>query len=185
MFGTNTRRATIYRYQRHKGGSMREIRFRAWDEEAEEYSYSGAQSDFYAWGFDNDILKLENDLRCWALDEREPTMDDPDHIELRELHDVEQYTGLKDKNGVEIYEGDILLHDIMGNGLEHNPKEALTVIVSYKYASFGYLHTHPELNHESDREWTSFWDSEDRVMWDLDSFEVIGNIHENPEILNA
>ena len=80
---------------------MREIKFRAWDSEAGEYSFSTTpESNFYAWAFD------EGELRCWSLDEKIQTMEDPDPIELRELDAIEQFTGLLDKRGVEIYESD-------------------------------------------------------------------------------
>lgn len=81
-----------------------------------------------------------------------------DHLKFLQNHDMElmQYTGLKDKNGTEIYEGDIVdqldLHQI---GNRENPRKQ-TVI---------------EFNP------TSGYD-----IWPHD-IEVIGNIYENPELL--
>ena len=84
---------------------------------------------------------------------------------------VEQYTGLKDKNGKEIYEGDIIQETIITDD---------TTDGTYRYEVY--------------------WD-EDTLCWsikgisDIDyhlrddlwetnaSREVIGNIHENPELL--
>ncbi len=77
---------------------------------------------------------------------------------------VGQYTGLKDRNGVEIFEGDIIRIDGMGVG-----------VVDYEEGRFA-MHR-----------------KEERFCWpvycriDHSPFvpEIIGNIHDNPELLEG
>lgn len=78
-----------------------------------------------------------------------------------------QYTGLKDKNGREIYEGDILT-DYGDEGpifVEFSMKHAGFVFVDKFDAHGPTLYTPKEISYEI--------------------FEVIGNIYENPELLEG
>ena len=79
---------------------------------------------------------------------------------------IEQYTGLKDKNGKEIYEGDIVFFFT-----EHFDK-----------ATGGF---DGEDEHNATVEWfDSGFAFMDKIPYDPNiECEVIGNIHENPELL--
>lgn len=84
---------------------------------------------------------------------------------------IEQSTGLKDKKGVEIYEGDVCAFKSGKNTYKGVSKWDSSL------AGFGLQVFFDELN----RLYTFY---ELSIMGiDLDMLEVVGNIHENPELL--
>ncbi len=125
---------------------MRKIKFRAWDRVENKFVIGFIK--FYT---NNGKLCFENEtgIVCMSLSNR---------IVL------EQYTGLKDKNGKEIYEGDIVKSGMncKNEWIEYN------AIIKWDDIFGMWIQYICEIN--------------DEQMMDVPC-EVIGNIHENPELL--
>ena len=118
---------------------MREIKFRAWDK------------------INKEIFNVES----INFQERKVYKDT---VSYRKFNDIElmQYTGLKDKNNKEIYDGDIL-----SDGNDEKPYKVIFENGSFR-AEF-----------EGDFEEYSF----DLINIVAQGCEVVGNIYENPELI--
>ena len=135
---------------------MREIKFRGYSEFYKKWLYGSLVDNLFkdrktgekcSYIFDT---SLNENYDCWE-----------DFIQDEELevitNSVGQYTGLKDKNDVEIYEGDI----VKGNYLR-----GIGVVEWNKY-------------------FCKFDISHRMNISPSDEFEVIGNIYENKELLKS
>lgn len=124
---------------------MREIKFRAWDKGSNQF-VDDVILTANKYGF-----LYQNYNKCEFMGE------DRDIVLM-------QYTGLKDKNGEDIYEGDILKGGYMG----FNVSEVVFYVGSFGIKTKEGVIPIP-------------------IQHPLYSFpqEVIGNIHENPELLEA
>ena len=117
---------------------MRKIKFRVWCKEHSE------------WESNPTFIADNGALFCGLARSAIPLKDN--------THVVMQYTGLKDKNGTEIYEGDIVVFK--------NWKPKSVVFQTNGVQTFVFDGT--DL-------WLSSYDSE--------HYKVIGNIYQNPELL--
>ena len=133
---------------------MRDIKFRAWDKQTKRL-YQVQTLQFY--GTNNTVDA------CWTngVDfDGESTLGEP---ELNNLHNLElmQYTGLKDINGVEIYEGDILFHPLQGRRKVYYPYREGAASYGLRDIDSGFGSTLQDSH----------------AVW-----EVIGNVYENKEL---
>lgn len=124
---------------------MRDIKFRAFHKETKEM-YGIRRIDFSV----NEVI-VDKLIKEWGY----PCVN-------MEKIEIMQYTGLKDINGVEIYEGDILFHPLQGRRKVYYP-------YSERVASYGLRDIDSGFG-------STLQDS--HAVW-----EVIGNIWENPELL--
>lgn len=84
---------------------------------------------------------------------------------------VGQYTGLKDRNGTKIFEGDIVQTNKFFLSVGLNAK----YVIEYDVEIACFIGT---MQKGCIKHFTTFQN-------DSDQFEVIGNIHDNPELLNG
>lgn len=125
---------------------MREIKFRAWDKNTK---------IMIPW---DHLVKSRISFRTfrWAL-----VSENSENIELM------QYTGLKDKNGIEIYEGDIL-----------RAADGYAGVIEYDSNRAQYFGRNTKLNY-IDEEYDTLYTEDGSFK----TAEIIGNRYENPELL--
>lgn len=84
---------------------------------------------------------------------------------------VGEFTGLTDKNGTNIFEGDIIAHFDLENKKQ----------IIFKNGAFGYMTAdgYDFISYSENRHNFDFRDNKS------DFIEVVGNIHDNPELLEG
>lgn len=154
---------------------MRELKFRVWFENVKLGEKKG---DEIVWRtksyYDYDPV-IDNH----GLLDIEAGWDIQGHSD--EKYVIEQYTGLKDKNGKEIYEGDIVEAPIYGVWTTGNSDAIFgdkiwKLLVIWSDADCGFLFKVIGSKNQPNRVY-------DILDQRLGAFEVIGNVHENAELL--
>lgn len=136
--------------------NQREIKFRVWDETGQEMI---GPNDFYQ---NADMLPNGDKTGCHLSDFFGMNGDGTTGKEHERIV-IEQFTGLKDKNDKEIYEGDIVKCANDSQGVFVWSQKMGMWRIDTTQTIDGWAHP--------------------IEGFDSDSLEIIGNIHENPELL--
>ncbi|WP_306456819.1 YopX family protein [Lactiplantibacillus plantarum] len=138
------------------------IKFRAWDKRSEIYLYNVQDAYDTLGGFVkyDDGEDADYDESCFG-----------DFLD-NERYDTEQFTGLTDVNGKEIYIGDIV--KVWSDMSELTMEPTVNEIVSEDYVGRPGVFLKPVRAHVLEPCLYDSWSAQ---------FEVIGNVHTNPELL--
>ena len=135
---------------------------------------------------------VEGSLLAWPDGSTEMCYDNPesDDESLKSIvypETVGQYTGLTDKNGKKIFEGDVLSYDFVGEGFvtgEADIPQRDIFVVTWRDGKWdGWQMWERMTDHE--REALGFCDGDSINSKECRKMEVIGNIHDNPEFLEV
>ena len=147
----------------------REIKFRGWDKYDKKMIYDLCQVDsfwhYYSYSDDTGLHFGKTGPNGVGED--------------FENKYIMQYTGLKDKNGEKIYEGDILE--------EHTPSGFNYSVVKFGEINISIFSCKAKMCTCFYQDYSNFNDNWSEVTLgnNLKNIEVIGNIYENPELLEV
>ena len=134
-----------------------------------EILYRGKRTDCGEWVTDSETYIRDGD-GIWLSDENLNVV-----TVLPET--VGQYTGLTDKNGVKIFEGDI----VKTHYANAQKSDFIEQVVFYNGKFCAYF------SNQLCKQWANLYDGTEHLPQDksvyMDSVEVIGNIHDNPDLL--
>ena len=142
---------------------MREIKFRAWDKNKNRFLKNGEM--------------LLGNIIAWKNNKEFS-------VGYTSDYEIMQYTGLKDKNGKEIYEGDIM--KVLDRDWSDAEKDTKILIVYYR--NDRYILINKAGIEESEKSEPNIYSKEWYEVslfreYGRDKFEIIGNIYENPKLL--
>lgn len=140
----------------------RSIKFRAWLPRHNMMAYDWGMNSGLGEAFYLKMMNHVNDKTAQANG-----YDLPKKYEFYDDYVFMQYTGLLDRNGTEIYEGDILSTDL----------DRPYLIVEFRNGAFMFQ------CHDGGEDYYDFMTSTDENSNFTKYHEVIGNIHEHPHLL--
>lgn len=154
---------------------MQEIEFRGFDLDLKKWIYGGYHKHIKRQVSPiGDELK-ENDIQHLIIISGFADWNMPRPLQVATNIDpksIGQYTGLKDKNGKKIYGGDILKDD-----------KGRLFVIEYKFGGFNLVPLSSSLNCLNDEfSWNPLGDMQ-TAAFVKESCDVIGNIYQNPELL--
>jgi uncharacterized phage protein (TIGR01671 family) len=152
---------------------MREIKFRVWSKNdkkfLEDYHYPIGHSAIWLEMLSGRVLHIEPNCTY----DTECELETKDLNELLKGIEVMQYTGLKDKNGKEIYEGDVISFIDMSTETSIINK----AVIVFDESQSALRPQEIKKNYRGGHYY---------VHWNMiKDIQVIGNIYENPELIES